>query len=237
MVYNESMLKIYLLRHGKTEFNEKHIVQGWNDSPLSQTGIFQAKCAGYGAKDIHFVRAYSGDVGRHYNTAKYFLSQNEYETEIIQDMHFREKNYGKYEYGTYEDMLGPLFDMFNQPHGTYEDLFPFMDTIEISNELARRDETGKGENTDQMWERIKVGLDMIVSDNPEGNVLLSTSSNTIGVILRYLFPEDPKRELVRNCSLSVIGYENGEYSFIEYDNIDYRLIGEKHFPQQSSRTN
>ena len=37
---------LYLMRHGQTLFNVRRKVQGWCDSPLTQTGIQQAKIAG-----------------------------------------------------------------------------------------------------------------------------------------------------------------------------------------------
>lgn len=36
-------MKIYLVRHGQTLFNQQKKVQGWCDSPLTQEGIQQAK--------------------------------------------------------------------------------------------------------------------------------------------------------------------------------------------------
>lgn len=35
-------MKIYLVRHGQTLFNQQKKVQGWCDSPLTQEGIKQA---------------------------------------------------------------------------------------------------------------------------------------------------------------------------------------------------
>lgn len=35
-------MKIYLVRHGQTLFNQQKKVQGWCDSPLTQEGIQQA---------------------------------------------------------------------------------------------------------------------------------------------------------------------------------------------------
>ena len=37
------MTKLYLTRHGETEWNEKGIMQGWGDSPLTELGIKQAE--------------------------------------------------------------------------------------------------------------------------------------------------------------------------------------------------
>lgn len=35
-------MKIYLVRHGQTLFNQQKKVQGWCDSPLTQEGIQQS---------------------------------------------------------------------------------------------------------------------------------------------------------------------------------------------------
>lgn len=37
---------LYLLRHGQTLFNSKHLISGWSDSPLTEKGIEQARRAG-----------------------------------------------------------------------------------------------------------------------------------------------------------------------------------------------
>lgn len=36
-------LQLYLIRHGRTEWNEKGLLQGWGDSPLTEQGISAAK--------------------------------------------------------------------------------------------------------------------------------------------------------------------------------------------------
>ena len=52
---------LYLMRHGQTLFNVRRKIQGWCDSPLTQTGIQQAKIAGeyFKRKNIVFDHAYS----------------------------------------------------------------------------------------------------------------------------------------------------------------------------------
>jgi len=49
------MLEIYLVRHGRTLFNEKDKVQGACDSPLTKEGRQQAENVGNGMKDIPFT--------------------------------------------------------------------------------------------------------------------------------------------------------------------------------------
>ncbi|WP_291651047.1 histidine phosphatase family protein [Clostridium sp.] len=64
------MTKLYLTRHGETEWNEKGIIQGWGDSPLTALGIKQAEWLRDRMKDIHIDVIYASPIGRAYNTAK-----------------------------------------------------------------------------------------------------------------------------------------------------------------------
>ena len=219
------MLKLYFIRHGKTIFNVKEIVQGWNDSPLTEEGILQAKCAGYGLKDTRFEKAYSGDAKRQIETARAFLSQNRYETEIIPDYHFREMNYGKFQGGTYYDMLNPLYVELGKPYEGYEGLYRYYSNIEISNRLQELDETGQTEGTKRTWKRVKEGLDMVTEANKNGNILISTSSIAIATVINELFPDVRQDDLVFNASITIVSYD-GKYHLEEYNNIEYRTIGE-----------
>ena len=55
------MKTIYLMRHGETLFNTMELTQGQCDSPLTQTGIAQAKNAKkwFETQEIHFDAVYS----------------------------------------------------------------------------------------------------------------------------------------------------------------------------------
>lgn len=64
------MTKVYLTRHGETEWNEKGIMQGWGDSPLTELGKKQAKWLGERMKDLHIDVIYTSPIGRALNTAK-----------------------------------------------------------------------------------------------------------------------------------------------------------------------
>ena len=64
------MTKLYLTRHGETEWNEKGIMQGWGNSPLTDLGRKQAEWLGNRMKDLHIDVIYSSPIGRAYDTAK-----------------------------------------------------------------------------------------------------------------------------------------------------------------------
>lgn len=53
-------LEIYLVRHGQTEFNSQHYLQGWADSPLTQQGKNSAINLGnyLASQNIYFDAAF-----------------------------------------------------------------------------------------------------------------------------------------------------------------------------------
>ena len=223
------MLRIFLLRHGQTIFNIQDICQGWNDSPLTEMGLYQPKCTGYGLRKTEFVKAYSGDTQRQIDTSKQFLSQNKKQIEIIADMHFREMCYGKYQGGSYENLLGPLFKMHGEEYGGYTQLYKYMNDYEIARQVCLNDETGETEGPERAYLRFKEGLDMIVKDIKDGNVLISTSSAVISFVITKLFPDYKQSGLVDNASITIIDYEYGKWILEDYNNTTYRDVGDEHF--------
>lgn len=57
-------MSFYFVRHGKTQFNQQHKVQGWCDSPLVDEGVAAARAIGAKLADVEFVRAIASDKGR-----------------------------------------------------------------------------------------------------------------------------------------------------------------------------
>ena len=223
------MLRIFLLRHGQTIFNIQDICQGWNDSPLTEMGLYQPKCTGYGLRKTEFVKAYSGDTKRQIDTGKQFLSQNKKPIDIIADMHFREMCYGKYQGGSYENLLGPLFKMHGEEYGGYTQLYKYMNDYEIARQVCLNDETGETEGPERAYLRFKEGLDMIVKDIKDGNVLISTSSAVISFVITKLFPDYKQSGLVDNASITIVDYEYGKWILEDYNNTTYRDVGDEHF--------
>ena len=65
------MKQLYLMRHGQTVFNVQKLVQGRCDSPLTDTGIAQAReaSAWLASQQVAFDRICTSPLGRAYNTA------------------------------------------------------------------------------------------------------------------------------------------------------------------------
>ena len=68
---------ITLVRHGKTQYNVEHIIQGQFDAPLNEEGKYQAVLAGKSLKNNHFDVIYSSDLSRAFDTAKTIVEEND----------------------------------------------------------------------------------------------------------------------------------------------------------------
>ena len=226
--YNEGMIRFYLLRHGQTQFNLQEIVQGHNDSPLTELGIYQARCAGYGARNILFNEAYCGLVQRQYDTAVSFLSDNLHPCAIEEDYHFNEMGYGRYEGRSYYEMLNPLYEDLKEPYNSYDGLYKFYDDMTIAAHLEDKDESGSFEGSEHTYLRFREGLDLLGREK-KGNILISTSSFGICTLISHLFPDFEKGRLVENASLTVLKYEEDIYTLEDYNDISFRHIGEEHY--------
>ena len=69
-------VNLTICRHGQTDANLKHIVHGWTNTPLNETGLIQAEAAGKALKDEKFHQAYSSDLQRAKKTCQLILEEN-----------------------------------------------------------------------------------------------------------------------------------------------------------------
>ena len=106
---------LYLMRHGETLFNKRRKIQGWCDSPLTKTGILQAKAAKKCLKDISFDHYYSSTSERCCDTLEIIIGQD---TPYKRLKQLKERNFGDFE-GESEDLNPKRWSEFN-----YDDLFP-----------------------------------------------------------------------------------------------------------------
>ena len=58
--------ELYLVRHGQTMFNEKRVIQGWCDAPLTELGREQAARIGryFAFRGITFDAAFTSTLAR-----------------------------------------------------------------------------------------------------------------------------------------------------------------------------
>jgi len=112
---------LYLMRHGQTLFNKQNKIQGWTDSPLTDTGIEQTKIAAkyFEEEDIEIESAYASTSERASDTL-----------ELVTDIDYtRLKGLKEWNFGLFEaehEYLNPSLpygDFFKEYGGEGEDEF------------------------------------------------------------------------------------------------------------------
>lgn len=86
---------LYIMRHGKTDWNERHKLQGRTDVTLNDVGREMAQKAREEYKDVHFDVCYCSPLIRAKETAEIFLQGRD--VPIIYDDRLIEMCFGVYE--------------------------------------------------------------------------------------------------------------------------------------------
>ena len=63
-------MKLYIIRHGETDWNKEKRLQGQSDTQLNEYGIELARITGEALKDVHFDYIFSSPLKRAYKTAE-----------------------------------------------------------------------------------------------------------------------------------------------------------------------
>ena len=95
--------KLFLCRHGESEYNAKGIIQGHIDTYLTAKGIVQAKLAGEFLKIFNIQKIYTSDLRRAYQTATIIGDILGIEPQV--DERIREMNFGDWEGRSYDEIF------------------------------------------------------------------------------------------------------------------------------------
>lgn len=90
------MSYLVLIRHGKSEWNEKGLWTGWRDIPLAQAGYDEAKQTGETLKNIKFDYAYTSALIRAQQTLDEILKVTNQTPVVAKDKALNERDYGDY---------------------------------------------------------------------------------------------------------------------------------------------
>lgn len=106
---------LYIMRHGKTEWNALHKLQGRTDIPLNEEGKRMARQACEKYKELNIDVCYCSPLVRALETAQIVLKNRK--IPIIEDKRLSEMSFGEYE--GIENSLAipdcPINVIFNQP--------------------------------------------------------------------------------------------------------------------------
>ena len=86
---------LYIIRHGKTDWNTLHKLQGRTDVPLNEEGRLMAEKAREKYRDVHFDICFSSPLVRAKETAEILLRDRD--VPILTDDRLMEMSFGSFE--------------------------------------------------------------------------------------------------------------------------------------------
>ncbi|GMQ57798.1 phosphoserine phosphatase 1 [Vallitalea sediminicola] len=200
------MTRLYLTRHGETEWNLIKKVQGSRDSNLTQKGIMQATKLGKYLKNTDIDVIYSSSSGRAYNTAKIIAGNRN--IEVIKMDGLKEMNLGIWEGKTFEVIKEDneeMYDTFwNKPHLVKE--FP-------------------GESFSEFKKRV-VGTVLDIAESNKGKDILIVAHALVLKVVMSFFENRPLEKLFEDhfmysTCLNEVEIMDDEYKIVKYNQTDH----------------
>jgi len=166
----EPTLRIYLARHGQTDWNLAKRLQGQTDTELNDTGRKQARELAARVDGIELDAVYSSNLRRSRETAKIAAG-----TSPVKSLEtLNEQAIGRFE-------------------GLYVDGREATNEAEFNRRSKIDDDTlDGGESRDQFFKRVCGAVGSIHAQHQSGSILIVGHGGTNAMILRCLFSLSPK---------------------------------------------
>lgn len=201
-----SSKKIYLIRHGQTDFNLRNIVQGSGvDSDLNERGRLQAQAFFEAYKNIKFDKVYTSVLKRSQESVQSFI-----------------------DLGIPHEALKGLNEI---SWGTKEGYAITPDEDEYYHYMLRQWQLGNtalkienGESPDDVVVRMKPAVDHIMSFEKEETILICMHGRAIRILLCILLNYPMKSMDMfehQNLGLYLLNYSGSMFSVERYNDVDH----------------
>ena len=198
-----SQTRIYLVRHGETEWNRTHRFQGRNNQPLNQKGKEQAHALAVALKDVPLTAIYSSTLVRAMETAG-FIKTFHPSLPIIE-----EKGLVEMELGDFDGMEAK----------TWAAQYP--DFLKRWQEAPASVRMPGGENLQEVQYRALDAIERITLKSPPGTTLLLSSHNFVNLTIlchALEIPLDEFREVRQGTAALNVLHKQGERLSVEVIN-------------------
>lgn len=183
-----SSVKLYLIRHGQTDWNVAEKIQGSTDIPLNETGRHQAACLAKGMERRLVARIYSSSMKRAVETAKVIGSSQKVNVEVIDGL--QEVEFGKWEGLTLREIQEKYPEEYSRWRQNPVDVAP-----------------PGGETQARIRSRCKQAVETILSQ-ADGDSAIVAHGAILAYVIEYLMRENPseKEIIVENSSITTMEY-------------------------------
>ena len=201
---NEETLKLYIVRHGETEWNVIKRFQGQLNTPLTEKGIKKLKETGKKLENVLFDEVYTSELGRTVASAEIILNENNgYKNNKLELQKLAELNevyFGVWQGLTYEE----VFLKYPEEGNNY--------FYNVKNYKA---ENVEAEKLEDALERFLKGINKILDSHESGNILVATHGTVFEMFMNYvannsIFDID-ERTLMGNGDYKIFSYKDGKF--------------------------
>jgi len=198
-------MKLYIIRHGETDWNKERKLQGRSDIPINENGRQMARMTAVALKKVPFTFAYTSPLSRAKETAEIIIGNRA--IECIEDQRVEEIGFGIYEGMSLLRRNSSAISInlqyfFTQP----EKYIP----------------TEGGESIEQLCKRTNEFMQDIISRaNKEDTILISTHGATMTALLNNVSSQSQeefwKNGVPHNCQVAMLEAIDGKISIVSRD--------------------
>ena len=201
---NDKVLKLYIVRHGETEWNVIKRFQGQLNTPLTEKGMEKLRKTGKKLENVLFDEVYTSELGRTVASAEIILNENRgyknKKRELQKLAELNEVYFGVWQGLTYEE----VFLKYPEEGNNY--------FYNVKNYKA---ENVEAEKLEDALERFLKGINKILDSHESGNILVVTHGTVFEMFMNYVANDSifdiDERTLMGNGDYKVFSYENGKF--------------------------
>jgi len=184
-------MKLYLIRHGQTDWNVAGRIQGSTDIPLNAMGKRQAECLAKGMEERPVAKVFTSRLRRAYETGCAIGRSQNVPVERIEGL--EEVGYGIWEGLTIDEIARRYPKELEQWYLSPVDVAP-----------------PEGESQTEVYERCGKAMEQIMGQAKEDIAIVSHGAMVV-FLLEYLLQgsrgEEEEDIIVGNASISTIEYD------------------------------
>lgn len=201
---DKETLKLYIVRHGETEWNVIKRFQGQLNTPLTEKGMEKLRKTGKKLENVLFDEVYTSELGRTVASAEIILNENRgyrnKKRELKKLAELNEVYFGVWQGLTYEE----VFLKYPEEANNY--------FYNVKNYKA---ENVEAENLKDALERFLKGINKILDSHESGNILVVTHGTVLEMFMNYvannsIFDID-ERTLMGNGDYKIFSYKDGKF--------------------------
>lgn len=193
-----SMTKIYLVRHGETQLNQKGCYYGWTDCGLSEKGVQEAQCLGKSFERIKYDAIISSDLKRAFETAEIL---NTKKGPILEDKRLRELNFGLWEGLNHEQLQELYKEQWDRWTADWINTAPT-----------------EGESFLELYQRVTECMEELLNKYKDQTIVVVSHKGVLQIITTVLLKLPMDR-------IWCFSFEHGKYSLLEFHNDHGTILG------------